>query len=237
MTEDGRISIYPPEGETNDSSTNVSRTQEGTPATPKKRRGRPPKVKAAPAPAAASDAAMLPAALAGDVPDSDAEALAGVSVVETYFNAFGSRSLPEPGVGVHNLVLDAKMYVKDVPKDHEGRDLVDFRFGSSRPGCPEHNGLKGFVPALVDPVTQKLSPTGKAVTIGGAVAGARSMQLLVRERRFAEASASAKEKYAKNHTKTFKSMSADYAQKLGLADNLVTTRDDERELVVGGKED
>ena len=50
-------------------------------------------------------------------------------------------------------------------------------------------------------------------------------------------SASAKEKYAKNHTKTFKSMSADYAQKLGLADNLVTTRDDERELVVGGKED
>ena len=212
-------------------------TPKGTPAGAPKRRGRPPKAKATPAPVAASAASALPAALAGDVPDSDAEKLAGVSVVETYFGAFGNRRVAEPGVGVHNLILDAKMYVKDVPKDREGNDLVDFRFGSTRPGRPEQNERKGFVPALVDPVTQKLSPTGKPVTIGGAVAGARSMQLLVRERSMAEASAAAKEEMARRRVKAVKSMSADYAKQHGLADNLVTTHDDERELVVGGKED
>lgn len=97
-----------------------------------------------------------------------------VELVESFFAAHGSTI--EPGKNLSNLICDHRKYISgDTPG-------CEFRFGSFRAGAPEHNAAGGFIPALRDPKTGKLSPTGKEVVIGSPVNGARPMQLLVRRK-------------------------------------------------------
>lgn len=99
----------------------------------------------------------------------------GIEVVRTYFSRV--KSGLEPGVGSDGRVLDAQRFVNHYDKDGN-RLPVEFRWGSTRAGCPESNAIGGFVEARIDPQTRELDADGKPVVIQAPRGGA--MHLLVR---------------------------------------------------------
>ena len=112
-----------------------------------KRRGRPRKIQ--------PQVESLPEAFTEARPDSPQAP--EIDVVESYFSAFGDKV--QIGKGYDGTVLNHRNYV-NLP---EG---IEPRFGSFRPGKMERNAMGGFVPAMVDPKTKTLSPTGKPVVVG-----------------------------------------------------------------------
>jgi len=105
---------------------------------------------------------LAPAAVFDD-PEPKNEA-SGIEVVETFFSAYEGKY--DAGVNPRlGIALDPELYVK-TPKDSEGNPLVKYYWGSGRPGRPEKNTSRGWVPVRVNE-NKELDPSGRPIQVGG----------------------------------------------------------------------